>query len=105
MQKGFWCTWTERCTGAREGYTGAKQGCTGARDSRSPDGQKPPCKPVPLNLGGAPNLGGGLSEIPCFTVFFEGRPLNLGCEMSLPKFRGYGLTGPFAPSPHRFGQV
>ena len=34
-----------------------------------------------------------MSETPCLTVFFEGRPLNLGGESSPPKFKRYGLTG------------
>ena len=49
----------------------------------------------PLNLRGGwqihhPNLGGGVSEAPCFAVFFEGHLQNLGGERSPPKFRGYG---------------
>ena len=43
------------------------------------------------NLG--PNLGGGASEIPYFTVFLEGRPQNLGGEMSPPKFTISGRMG------------
>ena len=34
-----------------------------------------------------------MSETPCFIVFSEDRPLNLGGESSPLKFRGYGLTG------------
>ena len=66
----------------------------------------------------SPCIGGEDSETPCFIVFFEGRPLDLGGESSAecpkplvllcflegrplhlggesspPKFRGYGLTG------------
>ena len=32
--------------------------------------------------------------------FLEGRPLNLGGEVSPQKFRGYGLTGPFDSDPN-----
>ena len=39
------------------------------------------------------NLGGGVSEIPYFTVFFGGAPPKFRGESSPPKFRGYGLTG------------
>ena len=37
----------------------------------------------------AQNLGGGVSEIPYFAVFFEVRPLNLGGDMSHPKSRDH----------------
>ena len=43
------------------------------------------CRFTPLNLGG------GVSETPCFTMSFEGRP-NLGGECAPHKFRGYELT-------------
>ena len=51
-----------------------------------------PVSPYPLNLGRA-DLRGGVSEAPCFIVFFEGRPLILRGAWSPPEFRGYGLTG------------
>ena len=47
-----------------------------------------PASPYPQNLGGEdspPKFKGGVSETPCFTVFFEGRPppsVNLGGEAS-----------------------
>ena len=58
--------------------------------------------PYTLNLGGESALGGadsppksrgGMSETPCFTAFFGGRPLNLGGESSPRKFGGMGLRG------------
>ena len=48
------------------------------------------CKPIPLKLWGWQihplNCGGGVSEIPCFTVFSGGAP---------PKFRGCNATPKF----------
>ena len=61
--------------------------------------QQEPCKPIPPKFGGwqihTPNLGGGVSEIPYFTVLLECRPQDFRGEVSPPKFRGYGLTGNF----------
>ena len=49
--------------------------------------QTDPVSPYPQNLGGeiSPlNFGGGVSGTPCFAVFSEGRPLNLGGEIVTP---------------------
>ena len=62
------------------------------------DADLSPCALVssyPLNLGGdisRLDSGGGVSETPCFTAFCEGPPLNLGGEMSPPKFKGNGFS-------------
>ena len=57
-----------------------------------------PCKPIPpKTLGVAdspPKLTGWTVRNPLSRrVFLEGRPLNLGGDMSPRKFRGHGLTG------------
>ena len=38
------------------------------------------------------SLGSGASEITCFPVFFEGRPLNLRGVNVTPKIQGYGFS-------------
>ena len=55
-----------------------------------------------------PNLGVGVSETPCFTVFFEGRPLSLGGESSPLKlikgawaYRVLRVDEKSPPQPHR----
>ena len=55
------------------------------------------CKPIPPKFWGWQihplNLGGGVSEILCFTVVFGGAPPKFRGEMSLSK--GYGFAGCF----------
>ena len=57
-----------------------------------------PCKPIPPKFSGAADSplkfrGWSVRNPLLYSVFLRFRPLNLGGEMSPPKFRGYGLTG------------
>ena len=99
--------WRERGVEFKpEGYSGRAITAFGALGFMVPTYYSPlrknrkeesPCNPIPPKILGVadspPEFRGGVSEIPCFTVFFEGAPKNLGGEMPL-KFRGgTGLQG------------